>query len=62
MNAKELLHLPELSVIVDGDGLARQKHNGKWRSFYDKPGLSSLRVVNPEHCRQPVRLIHRGQA
>lgn len=54
----ELTALPESSVIIDADGLAKQKHNGRWMSWFDRDGSSSKRMLNPDAARQPLRIIY----
>ena len=54
---KVLDALPENAVIVDASGLAHQKHNGKWKAWFDKYGCSSKLMLDPEKARQPLRVV-----
>ena len=49
--------LPERAVIVDADGLAKQKNRGRWRSWFDKQGASSRMMLDPDHAAQPLRVV-----
>lgn len=53
----ELEALPEGAVIVDGDGLAKQKNRGTWRAWFDRNGATSRQMLDPDTARPPISIL-----